>query len=305
MCLTELADGVDDLVWSPDSTRLAFTARVGSWQEPEDADERDKSKPARVITAMKYKFNGEGFVYDRRRHVFVVSADGGCKPRQLTDGDWDDSDPAWSPDGRSLVFTSARHADWDYDNAVDLWLVPADGGAPKQLTDTAGPLSTPSFSPDGTQLAYLGSRCLNEAGRNVRVFTRSASGGLPQCLTADLDRTCTGFFEPQQPIWAPDGSGLFVVVEDQGSIHVYRIAASGQAPPARIVGGERHVTGLSLSPDGTQLAYTATDAVSPAEVWVCNADGTGERPLTDLNLAWKREVALSVPQRLRYTRGRV
>ncbi len=301
VCLTDLANGVDDLVWSPDSTRLAFTARVGGWQEPDDEDERHKSKPARVITTMKYKFNGEGFVYDRRRHLFVVSADGG-EPRQLTDGDWDDSDPAWSPDGQSLAFTSARHADWDYDNAIDLWLVSADGGEPKQLTHTDGPLSTPSFSPDGTQLAYLGNRFLNEAGRHIRVFTLSTAGGQPQCLTADLDRTCTAFFEPQRPIWSPDGSGLFVVVEDQGSIHVYRIATSGQAPPTLIVGGERHVTGSSLSPDGARLAYTVTDVVSPAEVWICNADGTGERQLTDLNGEWKREVALSSPQRLRYTR---
>jgi dipeptidyl aminopeptidase/acylaminoacyl peptidase len=302
VCLTDLANGVDDLVWSPDSTRLAFTARVGGWQEPADEAERRLSKPARVITTMKYKFNGEGFIYDRRRHLFVVSADGGDPPRQLTDGDWDDSDPTWSPDGRSLVFASARHADRDYDNAVDLWRVPADGGESKQLTDTAGPLSTPAFSPDGTQLAYLDNRYLNQAGRNTQVFTLPTAGGSPHCLTADLDRTCTAFFETQRPIWSPDGSDLFVVVEDQGSIHVYRLNTLRQVPPARIVVGERHVTGVSLSPDGTQLAYTATDPVSPAEVWLCNADGTGERQLTDFNLAWKREVALSPPQRLRYSR---
>jgi dipeptidyl aminopeptidase/acylaminoacyl peptidase len=302
LCLTDLANGVDDLVWSPDSTRVAFTTRVGGWQEPVDEAQRRLSKPARVITAMKYKFNGEGFVYDRRRHLFVVSVDGDEQPRQLTDGDWDDSDPTWAPDGRSLVFTSARHADRDDDNAVDLWRVSVDGGEPKRLTDTAGPLGAPSFSPDGTRLAYLGNRYLNQAGRNTQVFILPAAGGKPQCLTADLDRTCTAFFESLRPIWSPDGGALFVVVEDRGSIHVYRLDASAQAPPTRIGGGERHVTGVSLSPDGAQLAYTATDVVSPAEVWLCNADGTGERPLTDLNLAWKQEVALSTPQRLRYTR---
>lgn len=302
VCLTAVPNGVDDLEWSPDSTRVAFTARVGGWQEPEDEAERRMSKPARVITTMKYKFNGAGFIYDRRRHMFVVSAADDSEPRQLTDGDWDDNEPVWAPDGRSLVFTSARHADWDYDNAVDLWRVSADGGEPTPLTDTAGPLSTPAFSPDGTQLAYLGIRHLNEAGRNVQVFTMPASGGKPLSLTAALDRTCTGFFEPQRPLWLPDGSGLFVVVEDQGNIHVYRLDASGQTSPACTIGGERHITSVSLSPDGTQLVYTATDPVSPAEVWCCQADGTGERPLTALNRDWQQEVALSPPQRLRYTR---
>ena len=302
VCLTDAANGVDDLAWSPDSARLAFTARVGGWREPEDEAERRKSKPARVITTMKYKFNGEGFIYDRRRHVFVVSADGCGEHRQLTDGDGDDGDPAWSPDGRSLVFASARHADRDYDNAVDLWRVSVDGGEPARLTDTAGPLSAPAFAPDGARLAYLGSRYLNEAGRNVRVFTLPTAGGSPTCLSADLDRTCTSFFEAPRPMWSPDGAALFAVVEDQGGLHIYRLDASGAAPPACIIGGERHVTGASLSTDGTQLVYTATTPTSPAEVWRCNADGSGERQLTELNLAWKQEVALSSPQHLRYHR---
>ena len=300
--LTALAHGVDSLVWSPDSARLAFTARVGGLQEPEDEAERRKSKPARVITTMKYKVNGEGFVYDRRRHVFVVSADGCGQTCQLTDGDWDDGDLDWSPDGNSLVFASARHDDRDYDNAVDLWRVPADGGEPKRLTDVAGPLNAPAFSPDSARIAYLGSRYLNEAGRNVRVFTLPATGGRPTCLTADLDRACTSFFEALRPMWSPDGASLFVLVEDQGSLHVYRLDASDGAPPVCVIGGERQVTGATLSADGAQLVYTATDPTSPAEVWLCNADGSGERQLTALNLAWKQEVALSTPQRLRYRR---
>ena len=75
MWLTTLANGVTHPVWSPDSSRLAFVSRVGGWQEPEDEAERQKSKPARAITALKYKYNGEGFTYDKRPHIFVVSAD--------------------------------------------------------------------------------------------------------------------------------------------------------------------------------------------------------------------------------------
>src|SRR5215510_12863929 len=85
--LTELRNGAAHPVWSPDSTRLAFVSRVGGWQEPEDEAERQKSKPARIITTLKYKYNGEGFTYDRRLHIFVLSANGGA-PQQLTDGDF-------------------------------------------------------------------------------------------------------------------------------------------------------------------------------------------------------------------------
>jgi dipeptidyl aminopeptidase/acylaminoacyl peptidase len=299
--LTDFPNGVGNYVWSPDGSRLAFGSRVGGWQEPDSEEERRKSKPARVITTLKYKMNGEGFTYDRRPHLFVVSAAGG-DPQQLTDGDFADTDPAWSPDGRYLAFVSARHADRDYDNAADIWIVPADGGEPRRLTDTAGPVSLPAFSPDGRCIAYLGHRYRHDAGRNKRVFTLPFAGGTPLCLTATLDRTCAPFFASMGPQWSADGQWLTFAIEDQGDIPVYRVRADGSTAPERIIGGARQVIGLSASRHGPWLAFTATDPVTPAEVFVCQADGTGEKQLTDLNRAWRAEVALSAPARLRYER---
>ena len=135
--LTDLRNGVTNPVWSPDGARLCFVSRVGGWEEPESEEEKQKSRPARVITTLKYKYNGEGFTYDRRPHIFVVAADGGGPPTQLTDGDWVDADPSWSPDGRLVAFTSARHEDRDHDDASDIWLVGAEGGEPRRVTDSA------------------------------------------------------------------------------------------------------------------------------------------------------------------------
>jgi len=298
--LTDMPQGVSQPVWSPDSTRLAFVARVGGWQEPADEAERRKSKPVRVITTLKYKFNGEGFTYDRRPHLFVVAAAGG-PPQQITDGDCVDADPAWSPDGTHLAFTSARHAERDEDHASDVWLVPAEGGEPRRITATTGPVSLPAFAPDGTSVAFLGHCYRRDAGRNLRVYTVPVAGGVPTCLTPDLDRTCTPFYSSIGPQWSPDGAWLTFTVEDQGDVPVYRVRANGQSAPERIISGARQVTGLSGT--GTHLAFTATDPVSPAEVFLCHTDGTGERQLTDLNQVWKAEVALVPPQRWRYERA--
>ncbi|MGH8064444.1 MAG: S9 family peptidase [Candidatus Entotheonellia bacterium] len=299
--LTNQPNGVMHHVWSPDGTRLAFMARVGGWQEPAHKEERQKSKPVRVITTLKYKSNGEGFIYDRRPHLFVVAADGG-EPRQLTDGDFADADPAWSPDGMHLAFVSSRHEDRDYDNASDIWLIPSHGGEPRRLTDTAGPVSSPAFSPDGRIIAYLGHRYRHESGRNKRVFTMPVAGGTPMCLTVVLDRTCVPFFSNVAPLWSADGQWITFAAEDQGDVPIYRVRADGTAAPERIITGERQVTGLSASREGVLLAFAAMDAVSPVEVFVCHADGTGEKPLTDLNRAWKAEVTRSRPERFRYKR---
>jgi dipeptidyl aminopeptidase/acylaminoacyl peptidase len=92
-------------------------------------------------------------------------------------------------------------------------------------------------------------------------------------------------------------------VEDEGAVPLYRIAAAGGSAPVRVVGGTRQVTGFSGSRDGALIAFTATDDTSPAEVFVCRADGTGERQLTDLNREWKGTVVRARPERFRFERA--
>src|SRR5438093_470766 len=109
--LTDLPNGVfgqGGVAWSPDSTRLAFVTRVGGWQEPEREEDRGKSRPAHVISTLKYRFEGVGFTYDRRPHIFVVPVAGGA-PKQITDGDFPDWWPTWSADGEWVLFVGRDH----------------------------------------------------------------------------------------------------------------------------------------------------------------------------------------------------
>lgn len=297
--LTDLRHGLGAPEWAPDGRRLAFAARVGGPPEPESEEEKRKSKPPRIITTMKYRWNGEGFTYDRRLQVFVVGTDGG-EPRQLTEGDYDHTDPAWSPDGRSIVFTAARHDDRDHDDAADVWVVASDGGTPRRLTATRGPAAHAVFSPSGDTIAYLGRAQPNAFGHNVRVFVVPVAGGAPRCVTAGFDRSCSPL--AMAPIWSPTGDAITFAAEDQGRLGVHRVPAGG-GTVTPVVGGDRVIGGFSISRDGRALAFAASDPVSPAEIAVCGADGAGERPLTDLNREWKGAVALSRPERFRFERA--
>ena len=299
--LTALENGVSSPAWSPDGTRLAFVSPVGGQREPDNEEEKRKSRPARVITSVKYRFNGEGFTYDRRPHVFVVSTDGSA-PVQVSDGDFIDADPTWSPDGGSIVFTSARHTERDDDDASDLWRVDAKGGIPQRLTATTGPVLLPAFSPDGRSIAYLARPAKNAYGRNVRLYVVPSEGAASAtCLTSALDRSCGALHV--RPLWSPDGRSIVVAGEDHGDVGLWRAAVSGHEPPARIVGGARSINGFSASADGRVLAFAASSPTAPAEVFTCHADGGDERRLSELNRAWTDSVALSAPERFRFARA--
>lgn len=291
--LSTLKDGAADPEWSPDGSQLLFTSRTGGPEEPTDEAEKARSKPARVISTLKYKYNGQGFVYDRRRHVFVVDAEGG-ESRQVTAGDYDNAAPVWSPDGRSIAFVSARHADRDCDDVSDVWLVPAESGEPRRLTGSDGPCAEPSFSPDGRRIAYFHTPHVNAPGRNDRVYVLDVAAGQARSLTDDLDRTCGAGLG--RPLWAPDGGGPFFGAMDRGSVPLF--GPNG----TRVVGGERQLQGYDLTPDGRGAVFAAVDPVSPSELYVADVDSRGERQLTDFNGAWKAGMDLPRPERLTFER---
>ena len=294
--LTEQEQGVSEPVWSPDGRRLAFLSRIGGNEPLQEEAAGAVSRPARIITTLKYKLNGEGFVYDRRTHLFVVDTVAGSVS-QITSGDYNHDGPAWSPDGNLLAFTSARHAERDEDDAADVWVVGTDGGDARRVTDTAGPVARPSFSPDGQTIAYLGHAQRFDAGYNWRVYTVPTGGGVSVCVTAGMDRSCLAL-GGCRPLWSADGRRLTIGVQNRGDIQVCRFDARNMGAPEVVAGGSRQVTGLSATADGSLLAFSATDPTNPAEVFVCKMDGSHERQLTNLNAGWKAEVTLSAPERL-------
>lgn len=296
--LTDLKQPVEEIAWSPDSTRIALTSRIAP-EEP-DEKEKEKSKPARVITSLRYKANDGGFTYDKRRHVFVVSVEGG-EPVQVTDGDWDDSAPVWSPDGTQIAFASARHEERDYDQVSDIWAVSAEGGEPRRVTPGRGPSANPAWSPDGATIAYAGNEYALDMGRNTDIFVIPVAGGEPRNLTKELDRSCAPFSGNIGPLWAPDGRWIYFGVEDQGDVPVYRVPAAGDAAE-RVLGGERWLMSLSIAADGSRVAFSSSDPTHPAEVGVANADGTDERRITGINDALTEEIAFQKPERFQYDR---
>ncbi|HEU5327320.1 MAG TPA: S9 family peptidase, partial [Thermomicrobiales bacterium] len=321
--LTALDEGATDPQWSPDGTRIACTSQV----RPASADKHDSERKSdvRVIDRLKHKQDGEGVFDDRRRHLFVVPVRGQERgeARQLTFGDYNDSAPAWSPDGRTLAFISARHDDRDYDNKSDVWTVPVgeagdEPAEPCRVTRTTGPCAMPAFSPDGQWLAYTGHDNDPRYGPTTLtgLWLAPADGSAPpRNLTAALDRPVGSGIgtdarygvPPARPLWMPDSAALLCLVSDAGAAPLLRIAVADGAKTL-LLAGARQLTNVTRSADGRRLAFAASSGTLPADIFACElaasagqpALASDERRLTESNAALFAEVTLRAPEKHTY-----
>jgi dipeptidyl aminopeptidase/acylaminoacyl peptidase len=267
--LTDLAEDVSEPVWAPDGTRLAFSARV---RDEAYEEEDDRKRRPRRLTRLQYKLDSVGWTGDRRRHIFTVPTDGSAEPTQLTDGDFEDASPTWSPDANRIAFASGRHEDWDIEPYTDLFVVDADGGEPVRLTGLDASYEAPSWSPDGSLIACRFNVGGFDFPRHGQIAVVDAASGERRILTASLDLNCAPYPEIREPVW--DGDSLLFVLEDAGDNHVYRVRADGSRAPEPVVGGDLCVTGFDSA--GGTIVHSAITPAAPAEVY------SGDRRLTEV-----------------------
>ena len=264
--LTDGDEGVDSIAWSPDSRRIAFARRV---REEAYEEEDERRRPPRRFTRVFFKLDSVGWTGDRRTHVFVVDLDGGAE-RQLTEGDCENDQPAWSPDSSRIVFTSTRGDRWDVELVDALYELEVDaaGSEPRRLTPADESGSMASFSPDGELIAYRQEPEDGTYPHHGQIAVMRPDGSGRRVLTASLDRQCTPYPLVREPVW--DGGRIVFRVEDGGNVHVYTVAADGSGRPELLVGGERS-TGL-YDLQGGRLVYTASTSTRPHELFA--GDGT-------------------------------
>jgi dipeptidyl aminopeptidase/acylaminoacyl peptidase len=298
-------DAIVALAWSPDSTRLAFSAKAPA-DAATDAIALDERTGARHIRALPFKSDDDGLLDGRRRHLFVLSlADAApVEPRRLTFGDFDANAPAWSPDGSRIAFT-ARIGRPEASFSEDLYTIASDGGDVVKLTASLGPAFAPAYSHDGSQIAFLGHEHGDDLGgfHAAELFTVPATGGTPRSLSASLDRPTIDYVNgdtrgtggQQPPAWGADDREIFVQLASEGACGVVAIASDGSSV-RHVLGGERDVFAFTRADDGT-LAFAFTTPTVPSEIAILDRGGV-ERTLTACN-PWLADRAVRAPRRLR------
>ena len=219
--------------------------------------------------------------------IFVMNADG-TNQRQLTNNRYRDWEPSWSPDGTQIAFTGEREPDTETDHSggsrsrsstqvlqalVDtpgriteyqVFVMNADGADQRQLTSNNRDNTHPSWSPDGTRIAFTSNR-----DGDSEVFVMNADGADQRQLTANTTYDA-------YPSWSPDGSRIVFT----GTGGMFTMKADGSGRLQLTSNSDYFDTDPVWSPDGAHIAYQRWENHNQ-DVYLMNADGTGQRRLTN------------------------
>ena len=272
-------------VLSPDGAKVLYTVRA--W---EPASEREKDR------------------LEARTRLWMVPADGSAPARQVTYGERGDTQPQWSPDGRSISFVSAR-GPASAENGPpkpQIYVMRADGGEGQRLTDAKEGVTSYAWAPDSARIAYLTNdpRTPEEEAEikkrdDERVFEGdfrythawvidARAGSTAKRLTQGTDYTLSGL-----PSWAPDGK-RFVIAgsvtpmlrDNRRDVYIVDVEAATAEKISTNFGNDG---APRWSPDGSTIAWTSEPNSGPPV-----ADGTAPSVITQSRLTLYNVVARTI-----------
>ncbi len=291
--LTHVEQGVEAYEWSPDGKRLVLLIR-----DPKPSP--GEAPGPWVVDRLQFKEDYVGYLNRLRAHLYIYDIETKATV-QITSGDYEDSEPAWSPDGSVLAFVSNRTDEPDANYNTDIWLVkpdvPYEEQKPIRVTVNPGSDDEPIWHPDGERLAYITTTRpeLPQGYLPTKLALIRVGENEPVILTESLDR------KVYQPHFAPDGGSVYVLLEDDGKVHLAAVSVE-DGSLSRPIAGRRRVEAAAVGPDGAVVALVSEPRL-PAELFVLDAEPstTSEpRRLTHVNQALLDTIALSDAEEERF-----
>ena len=288
--VTSSPKGVADFAWSPDGERLVYCADV---EPPAGAGESGGGPKVTVVNRVRYRYDSMGWRGNAHHHLFVVNVGGG-DPVQITDGDWDDFSPVWSPDGSKIAFISGRRDDRDLRALTEVYVVTAQGGEAEEWSQGLYSAGAAVWAPGGDRLAAMGSDAPEGMALWQGWLYVLEKGREPRRITDDSMRPVLGFpgVNRNPDIkWTRDGNGdgqVLFLGERHGGSRVYQAQADGSGVKA-LWRGSGQAASLSLDRDSERTVTVVSTPDSPGDIHLVDFVSGESRQLTAANADFIQE----------------
>ena len=226
--------------WSPDGKRIAFVsdrdehgpldfeiyvmdADGGNQQNLTNDPNNDLSpswSPDGKWIAFQSDRDGNRDGNWKNYEIYVMDADGNNQQR-ITDTDFYDTHPSWSPDGERIVFISRRdgHFIGEFGLTSEIYVMDADGKNTRRLTNNRKSDSSPSWSPDGKWIVFSADRKGDDV--NYEIYVMDANGNNQQRLTNNR-------VHDTSPSWSSDGKRIVFSSYRDGNAEIYVMDNDGE-----------------------------------------------------------------------------
>ncbi|HTU68802.1 MAG TPA: S9 family peptidase [Candidatus Baltobacteraceae bacterium] len=270
--VTRAKRDVEQYAWNPAGTLIAYVTADGP-ADPAAAARHDDL----------WSVHDDGFLttyQPRPSHLWIAQSDG-SSDRRLTEGSWGvleaappfvgtATDPSWSANGKSIVFTMQSNADDSDSDRTSIAMVDVASGTVTKLDKRTQYEYQPVYAPRANDIAYLYPHGPGPISV-LDVFIGNANSNRDATPALNRDVTDVG--------WLP-GNRLLMLVSDGPQTALYAQGPTGRA--ARLPLGALNPSEFSIAKNGA-IAFVASTTAQPSEVYLLPAAGATVRRLTNLN----------------------